>query len=100
MPSESCDDCWIVAVCCVIQACALASARLDGHWALGGEVQKGLSAAITGAREAAQAAQATRRKAQLLAARLDAAALIIDSGSKSAQMKVVAHELHSFDLHN
>lgn len=81
-----------------MQACTLAAARLDGHWALGGEVQQGLFAAVTGARQAAQAAQATRRKAQLLAARLDAVALIIDSGSKSAQMKVVAHQLDSVSL--
>jgi uncharacterized protein YqfA (UPF0365 family) len=76
-----------------LQACTLAAAKLDAHWALGGEVQQSLAAAVTAARQAADTAQASRQKAQLLAGRLDAAAMIIDSGSKSAQMKVVAHQL-------
>jgi hypothetical protein len=71
----------------------LAAAKLDAHWAFGGEVQQGLTAAVAEARQAADAAQATRQKAQLLAGRLDAAAMMIQSGSKSAQMKVVAHQL-------
>ena len=81
-----------------MQACTLAAAKLDAHWALGEEVQRGLSAAVTGARQAAEAAQATRRKAQLLAARLDAAALIIESGSKNAQMVVVSHQLEGLSV--
>lgn len=81
-----------------MQACTLAAAKLDAHWELGGEVQQGVTAAVTGARQAADAAQATRQKAQLLAGRLDAAAMIIESGSKSAQMKVVAHQLDGISL--
>lgn len=81
-----------------MQACTLAAAKLDAHWALAGEVQRGLCAAVTGARQAAEAAQATRRKAQLLAARLDAAALIIESGSKNAQMVVVSHQLEGLSV--
>lgn len=81
-----------------LQACVLAAARLNAHWELSGEVQQGLSSAVAGAKQAAEAAQATRRRAQLLAGRLDAAAMIIESGSKSAQMKVVAHELSDLNL--
>jgi hypothetical protein len=76
-----------------LQACTLAAARLDAHWRPGGEVQEGLRGAAAGARQAADAAQLTRRQAQLLSGRLDAAAMIIESGSKSAQMKLVAHQL-------
>ena len=70
------------------EACALAQAKLDGHWARGGEVQRSLHAAAEAGAAATASAQAARRRAQLLAARLDAAAMLVEAGSKSAQMSV------------
>jgi hypothetical protein len=89
---------WHPAYFPALQACALAAARLDAHWELKGDVQQGLTDAVTVARAAATSSQATRTRAQLLASRLDAAAMIIESGSKSAQMKVVAHQLDNISL--
>lgn len=78
-----------MAVWSLLQACALAADKLNAHWVVGGEVDVGLTAVVQGARQAAASAQATRRRAQLLAARLDAAASMIESGSRNAQMQVV-----------
>lgn len=75
----------------LLQAGVLAQGKLEAHWALQGEVQQGLTAAATGAAYAAQTAQAARQQAQLLAARLDAAAALVDDGTRSAQIKLVAH---------
>ncbi|WIA40328.1 hypothetical protein OEZ86_013695 [Tetradesmus obliquus] len=80
------------------EACALAQAKLQGHWAAKGEVQQGLAAATAGAAKAAADAQAARQHAQLLAARLDAAAALVDDGSRSAQIKLVAHALTAHQL--
>jgi hypothetical protein len=81
-----------------MQACNLAQAKLQGHWAAKGEVQQGLAAAVAGAAKAAADAQAARQHAQLLAARLDAAAALVDDGSRSAQIKLVAHALTAHQL--
>jgi hypothetical protein len=81
-----------------LQACALAQAKLQGHWAAQGEVQQGLAGAVAGAAKAAAEAQAARQRAQLLAARLDAAAALVDDGSRSAQIKLVAHPLTAHQL--
>lgn len=75
----------------LLQAAALAQGKLEAHWALQGEVQQGLAAAVDGAARAAQASQAARQAAQLVAGRLDAAAALIDDGSRSAQIKLIAH---------
>eukprot|EP00878_Enallax_costatus_P038352 GHUV01043562.1.p1 GENE.GHUV01043562.1~~GHUV01043562.1.p1 ORF type:complete len:135 (+),score=55.89 GHUV01043562.1:345-749(+) len=83
-----------------LQAAALAQSKLEGHWALGGEVQQGLTAACDGAARAAQLAQAARQAAQFVAARLDAAAALVDDGSRSAQIKLVAHPVPVQQLHD
>lgn len=76
----------------------LATAKLDAHWKLSGEVHESITAAVGTAQQAAAVAQATRRRAQLLAARLDAAAMIIENGSRSAQIQLVAHQLQDTAL--
>lgn len=69
----------------------LAQGKLEGHWAAKGEVQQGLAAAVAGALKSAAAAQDARHHAQVIAARLDAAAALVTDGSRSAQIKLVAH---------
>jgi hypothetical protein len=81
-----------------MQACNLAQGKLQGHWAAKGVVQQGLALAVAGAAKAAADAQAARQHAQLLAARLDAAAALVDDGSRSAQIKLVAHALTAHQL--
>ncbi len=79
----------------------LAQAKLDGHWADKGKVQDGLAAAVAGAMKASARAQTARERAQVLAARLDAAAALVEDGSRSAQIRLVAHPaVHAHQLND
>jgi hypothetical protein len=73
------------------QAGQLAQAKLQGHWEMSGDVQQGLRAASNGAEKAAAAAQAARQRAQLLSGRLDAAAILVDDGSRVGNMQLAGH---------
>eukprot|EP00879_Flechtneria_rotunda_P032224 GHRR01035394.1.p1 GENE.GHRR01035394.1~~GHRR01035394.1.p1 ORF type:complete len:565 (+),score=197.10 GHRR01035394.1:701-2395(+) len=79
------------------EAGKLALAKLTGHWDSAGEVQQNLTGALSGATQASARAQAARQRAQVLAARLDAAAMLVQS-SRSAQMKLVTSQLNSVKL--
>lgn len=71
------------------QAAALAQAKLAAHWAPDSEAQQGLAGAAAAASEAAATAQGARRAAQLLAARLEAAAALVEDGSRGGCMRLV-----------
>lgn len=85
-------------MCWFAQACTISQSKLAAHWAPDGQVQKELAAAVAGAMQAAASAQATRRKAQQLAARLNAAAMLIEDGGKTGRISLVAHRLSNIDL--
>eukprot|EP00775_Hariotina_reticulata_P012192 gene12192-12329_t len=70
------------------EAGQLAQVKLQGHWEMSGGVQQGLQTACTGAEQAAAAAQAARRRAQLLSGRLDAAATLVDNGSRIGNIQL------------
>jgi hypothetical protein len=75
------------------QACDVACGVLAAHWQPDGEAQRQLAAAVGGAQQAAGAAQSARRAAQLLGARLNAAAVLVQESAKVApQISVVAHQ--------
>jgi hypothetical protein len=89
---------WCGALLAPVQACTIAQSKLAAHWAPGGEVQTALAGAVAGARQAAAAAQGTRRAEQQLAARLNAAAVLIQGSSNTGQMRVVAHQLEGLSV--
>lgn len=82
--------CWRVTTCehaacaVLLQAMKIASVRAADHWQPQGEVQLGLRGARARASAAASSGQAARGKAQALASRLDAAALLVEQGNKAA----------------
>jgi hypothetical protein len=69
----------------------VASQKAAEHWQQSGDVQQGLAAARTQAASSAASAQAARARAQQLATRLDAAALLVVEGHRGAAgMQLVA----------